>query len=191
MSRLPQQVQSCPFPKENMANALNLRPSLWAYVLLVLLILPRFVAAAETQASGRIDVILWFDTEDYLLPADDDAAKRLAEMLTEKGVRATMCDAFSAAILWPAMVSPVRHGDRKPSPHSRRLALHRMEFQLTSMKAITSASKAGRSGIATRSSSMTCRPIAHDSNCTFRKRWSRGKRPSPRLQIGSNPRAAA
>jgi len=25
-------------------------------------------------ATPRIDVILWFDTEDYLLPADDDAA---------------------------------------------------------------------------------------------------------------------
>ncbi len=89
MSRSPRQVQSWPFPKENMANALKVRPSLWAYVLLVLLILPRFVTAAETQASGRVDVILWFDTEDYLLPADDDAAKRLAEMLTERGVRAT------------------------------------------------------------------------------------------------------
>jgi hypothetical protein len=43
-------------------------------------------------ASGgrpRIDVILWFDTEDYLLPADDDATKRLCEMLTERGIRAT------------------------------------------------------------------------------------------------------
>jgi hypothetical protein len=34
-------------------------------------------------------VILWFDTEDYLLPADDDATKRLAELLTERGIRAT------------------------------------------------------------------------------------------------------
>ena len=29
--------------------------------------------AAEKSATPRIDVILWFDTEDYLLPADDDA----------------------------------------------------------------------------------------------------------------------
>ncbi|MGO8696467.1 MAG: hypothetical protein ACLQVY_01925 [Limisphaerales bacterium] len=36
-----------------------------------------------------MNVILWFDTEDYLLPADDDAAKRLAEMLTARGIRAT------------------------------------------------------------------------------------------------------
>jgi len=36
-----------------------------------------------------IYVVLWFDTEDYILPQDDDAAKRLAEMLTNLGVRAT------------------------------------------------------------------------------------------------------
>jgi hypothetical protein len=43
--------------------------------------------AAESRR--RVEVILWFDTEDYLLPADDDAAKRLAEMLSERGIRAT------------------------------------------------------------------------------------------------------
>src|SRR6476659_1045826 len=53
-------------------------------VLLVLLARP-----IRADDPPRIDVIIWFDTEDYLLPADDDAAKRLAEMLTEKGVRAT------------------------------------------------------------------------------------------------------
>lgn len=40
-------------------------------------------------AEKRIDVILWFDTEDYLLPADDDACKRLADMLTARKIRAT------------------------------------------------------------------------------------------------------
>ena len=45
---------------------------------------------AESRASiPAIDVILWFDTEDYLLPADDDATKRLCEMLTQRGIRAT------------------------------------------------------------------------------------------------------
>jgi hypothetical protein len=34
-------------------------------------------------------VILWFDTEDYLSVADDDACKRLAEMLTQRNIRAT------------------------------------------------------------------------------------------------------
>lgn len=45
--------------------------------------------AADSVAAPRIDVILWFDTEDYLLPASDDSAKRLAELLTERGIRAT------------------------------------------------------------------------------------------------------
>jgi hypothetical protein len=44
---------------------------------------------ASAASKGRINVILWFDTEDYLLPADDDATKRLAEMLTDRGIRAT------------------------------------------------------------------------------------------------------
>src|SRR5947208_6503502 len=44
------------------------------------------IAAVERT---RVRVILWFDTEDYLLPADDDATKRLAEMLTQRGIRAT------------------------------------------------------------------------------------------------------
>ena len=38
---------------------------------------------------SQVDVVLWFDTEDYLLPASDDAAKRLAELLSERGIRAT------------------------------------------------------------------------------------------------------
>src|SRR5258708_34143805 len=37
----------------------------------------------------RVDVIVWFDTEDYLSPADDDACKRLAEMLSQRHIRAT------------------------------------------------------------------------------------------------------
>jgi len=44
------------------------------------------LAAAE---PARVDVILWFDTEDYLSLADDDACKRLAEMLTQRHIRAT------------------------------------------------------------------------------------------------------
>src|SRR6266700_3130644 len=43
----------------------------------------------DAKGTPRVDVILWFDTEDYLLPADDDASKRLAEMPSGKGVRAT------------------------------------------------------------------------------------------------------
>ena len=41
------------------------------------------------SANAPVYVTLWFDTEDYILPQSDDAAKRLAEILTDLGVRAT------------------------------------------------------------------------------------------------------
>ncbi len=44
---------------------------------------------ADAAQPARVDVVLWFDTEDYLLPASDDAAKRLAEILSERNIRAT------------------------------------------------------------------------------------------------------
>ena len=44
--------------------------------------------SARTRARP-VYVTLWFDTEDYILPQDDDATKRLAELLTRLGVRAT------------------------------------------------------------------------------------------------------
>ena len=39
--------------------------------------------------AAPINVILWFDTEDYILPRSDDAARRLAEILTRLGVSGT------------------------------------------------------------------------------------------------------
>lgn len=48
-----------------------------------------FPAPSPAAEPGRVDVILWFDTEDYLSLADDEACKRLAEMLTERHIRAT------------------------------------------------------------------------------------------------------
>lgn len=45
--------------------------------------------ASVRAASPEVMVVLWFDTEDYLLPASDDAALRVAEILTARGVRAT------------------------------------------------------------------------------------------------------
>jgi len=41
------------------------------------------------ESPPRIDVILWFDTEDYILPASDDAALKLANWLTEQKIQAT------------------------------------------------------------------------------------------------------
>jgi hypothetical protein len=60
------------------------------HVVIVLLCLFSFavstVGAAET--SARVYVILWFDTEDYILPASDDATLRLARFLTRELIRA-------------------------------------------------------------------------------------------------------
>jgi hypothetical protein len=44
---------------------------------------------AEQNADAHVYVILWFDTEDYLLPADDDATLRISEFLTKEGIRCT------------------------------------------------------------------------------------------------------
>ncbi|HLW78893.1 MAG TPA: polysaccharide deacetylase family protein [Terriglobia bacterium] len=43
----------------------------------------------QESRSSPVYVVLWFDTEDYILPQADDAAKRIAEFLTRQGVRAT------------------------------------------------------------------------------------------------------
>jgi peptidoglycan/xylan/chitin deacetylase (PgdA/CDA1 family) len=46
-------------------------------------------ALRSAKAPAPVYVTLWFDTEDYLLPQDDDATKRLAELLSRLGVPAT------------------------------------------------------------------------------------------------------
>ncbi len=58
-------------------------------VLFILILLMIFSQSATAQAPTPVYVTLWFDTEDYILPQSDDAAKRLAEMLTRLGVKAT------------------------------------------------------------------------------------------------------
>lgn len=45
--------------------------------------------ASGIHKAGPVYVVLWFDTEDYVLPQSDDAAKRIAEFLTSQGVHAT------------------------------------------------------------------------------------------------------
>jgi hypothetical protein len=42
-----------------------------------------------TPEGGKVYIVLWFDTEDYILPQSDDAAKRIAVFLTQQGIRAT------------------------------------------------------------------------------------------------------
>ena len=44
---------------------------------------------AEGPKEGRVYIVLWFDTEDYILPQSDDAAKRVALFLTQQNIRAT------------------------------------------------------------------------------------------------------
>jgi hypothetical protein len=46
-------------------------------------------AEAQDQPRPRVYVILWFDTEDYILPASDDAALRVADFLSRQGIRGT------------------------------------------------------------------------------------------------------
>jgi hypothetical protein len=56
-----------------------------------LFLLASLVASLRSLSSAPapVYVALWFDTEDYILPQDDDATKRLADMLTKLDVRAT------------------------------------------------------------------------------------------------------
>jgi peptidoglycan/xylan/chitin deacetylase (PgdA/CDA1 family) len=58
-------------------------------VLCLLLLLAAARLLASQDAKAPIYVALWFDTEDYILQQDDDAAKRIAELLTSLGIRAT------------------------------------------------------------------------------------------------------
>lgn len=53
--------------------------------------LPREATAGQiaNPSPGKVYVLLWFDTEDYILPQSDDAAKRLAVFLTQQGIKAT------------------------------------------------------------------------------------------------------
>jgi hypothetical protein len=55
----------------------------------VVLLLAAPLPARAAEPAAKVYVLLWFDTEDYLLPADDDAALHLADFLTKEGIRAT------------------------------------------------------------------------------------------------------
>ena len=64
-----------------------MRKAFLSLVVLVATLVPAVRPLANAPAP--VYVTLWFDTEDYLLPQDDDATKRLAELLSRLGVRAT------------------------------------------------------------------------------------------------------
>jgi hypothetical protein len=55
----------------------------------VLLMFLAGLAVSVLRAAGPVYVVLWFDTEDYVEPAADDAALHIARDLTAQGVRAT------------------------------------------------------------------------------------------------------
>ncbi|MFL5341333.1 MAG: hypothetical protein ACJ8F7_14400 [Gemmataceae bacterium] len=70
-----------------MCTRISLRPSARIAVALIGLLL--IAAPAEADVSAKVYVILWFDTEDYILPASDDAALKVADWLHKQGIRAT------------------------------------------------------------------------------------------------------
>jgi hypothetical protein len=46
--------------------------------------------SSQTRStSSPVYIVLWFDTEDYILPASDDAVMRIASFLSSEGVKAT------------------------------------------------------------------------------------------------------
>src|SRR3954471_16448088 len=58
-------------------------------LLAALLVACAAAPARAAEAKPKVYVILWFDTEDYILPASDDAALRVADFLTRQGIRGT------------------------------------------------------------------------------------------------------
>lgn len=74
-------------PKRKKAMTQRFRFSFWLG-LCWLLVFPSAPAWAQ-KPNAKVYVILWFDTEDYILPASDDAAKRLADFLTSEKIKGT------------------------------------------------------------------------------------------------------
>jgi hypothetical protein len=60
-----------------------------ARLLLLLIVFAWVGPLSAAEAKPQVYVIFWFDTEDYILPASDDAALKVADFLTSQGIRAT------------------------------------------------------------------------------------------------------
>lgn len=58
-------------------------------LLIVLGFLLSQAGRSQQVGSNPVYILIWFDTEDYILPPSDDAAKRLADFLTAEHVPAT------------------------------------------------------------------------------------------------------
>lgn len=89
--------------------------------------------------AGPVDFVLWFDTEDYILPASDDAVKRIADFLNGQGIRATFKvvgekartlerrhrrDVISALARCNDSLGPSRGPQRAPNLGLRNLNIH-------------------------------------------------------------------
>ncbi|MBN2328383.1 MAG: hypothetical protein JXR73_14655 [Candidatus Omnitrophica bacterium] len=66
---------------------MKIHPFLFSAVILLSSIL--WILPSSCSENPVVYVAFWFDTEDYILPQADDAAKRLAEMFAERNVQAT------------------------------------------------------------------------------------------------------
>jgi len=62
-----------------------------SWVLLAVVVFTSLVtwSSQAAEAPATVYVTFWFDTEDFILPQADDAAKRLAEMFASRHVQAT------------------------------------------------------------------------------------------------------
>jgi hypothetical protein len=61
----------------------------WHFLVVALLLLALAIPDAPAgEKAPKVYVILWFDTEDYILPASDNATLRLARWLIQQGIRA-------------------------------------------------------------------------------------------------------
>ena len=68
-----------------MLRSIGFSRRLWLYAFCLLWLLPQAIQAA----APPVYVVLWFDTEDYILPASDDAALHIATFLTHENIRGT------------------------------------------------------------------------------------------------------
>jgi hypothetical protein len=66
-----------------------MKTSYWFTAILLLSCLLARLPAIPAQDPATVYVTFWFDTEDFILPQADDAAKRLAEMFSKRNVKAT------------------------------------------------------------------------------------------------------
>lgn len=66
-----------------------MKASHWLCVVSLVSWLSVLTACSAAAENPTVYVTFWFDTEDFILPQADDAAKRLAEMFTARNVQAT------------------------------------------------------------------------------------------------------